>query len=147
MAEMERLSSTGSSVFFAWNQRCTLAQYKYVIRKTVHPLGADKLRTTVHRDSEIFNHRTDCNVRKLRCSLLIQRVNLSHISTYRRFLLACIYTKNDVSHFTVNFLSLMVVLIPKLPQFHGVRLFGINKYWLQSVEDFGMLHICLMAVN
>ncbi|XP_037031632.1 ORM1-like protein [Bradysia coprophila] len=44
------------------------------------------------------------------------------------FLLACIYTKNDVSHFTVNFLSLMVVLIPKLPQFHGVRLFGINKY-------------------
>ncbi|KAJ6650099.1 ORM1-like protein [Pseudolycoriella hygida] len=44
------------------------------------------------------------------------------------FLLTCFYTKNDVGHFAVNFLSLIVVLIPKLPQFHGVRLFGINKY-------------------
>ncbi|XP_063695703.1 ORM1-like protein [Culicoides brevitarsis] len=44
------------------------------------------------------------------------------------FLLACLYTKNDQDHFIANFLSLIVVLLPKLPQFHGVRLFGINKY-------------------
>uniref|UniRef100_A0A182P8H6 ORM1-like protein 3 n=1 Tax=Anopheles epiroticus TaxID=199890 RepID=A0A182P8H6_9DIPT len=44
------------------------------------------------------------------------------------FLLTCMYTRNDIDHFTVNFISLVVVLVPKLPQFHGVRLFGINKY-------------------
>ncbi|XP_050092423.1 ORM1-like protein [Anopheles aquasalis] len=44
------------------------------------------------------------------------------------FLLTCLYTRNDVEHFIVNFISLAVVLVPKLPQFHGVRLFGINKY-------------------
>uniref|UniRef100_A0A1L8DTT5 Putative ormdl family n=1 Tax=Nyssomyia neivai TaxID=330878 RepID=A0A1L8DTT5_9DIPT len=44
------------------------------------------------------------------------------------FLLTCMYTKNDNDHFVANFLSLIVVLLPKMPQFHGVRLFGINKY-------------------
>ncbi|EAL40351.3 AGAP010566-PA [Anopheles gambiae str. PEST] len=44
------------------------------------------------------------------------------------FLLTCLYTRNDIDHFIVNFISLVVVLVPKLPQFHGVRLFGINKY-------------------
>ena len=29
----------------------------------------------------------------------------------------------------VNTVSLLTVLIPKLPQLHGVRIFGINKYW------------------
>ncbi|KAI2649615.1 ORM1-like protein 2 [Labeo rohita] len=38
------------------------------------------------------------------------------------------YTKYDTTHFLVNTGSLLSVLLPKLPQFHGVRLFGINKY-------------------
>ncbi|XP_004522193.1 ORM1-like protein [Ceratitis capitata] len=44
------------------------------------------------------------------------------------FLLTCIYTRNDPDHFIANFISLVVVTLPKLPQFHGVRLFNINKY-------------------
>ncbi|CAD7080337.1 unnamed protein product [Hermetia illucens] len=44
------------------------------------------------------------------------------------FLLTCLYTRNDSDHFITNFISLIVVLLPKLPQFHGVRLFNINKY-------------------
>jgi len=45
-----------------------------------------------------------------------------------RFFLASFYTKYDCYHFAVNALSLLSVLVPKLPQFHGVRLFGINRY-------------------
>lgn len=45
-----------------------------------------------------------------------------------RFLMTCMYTKNNPNHFVINFISLLIVLLPKLPQFHGVRLFGINKY-------------------
>jgi hypothetical protein len=30
---------------------------------------------------------------------------------------------------------LVLVLLPKLPQFHGVRLFGINKYWVQTQQQ------------
>ncbi|CAD7677893.1 unnamed protein product [Nyctereutes procyonoides] len=33
----------------------------------------------------------------------------------------------DAAHF-LNRASLLSVLLPKLPQFHGVHLFGINKY-------------------
>lgn len=44
------------------------------------------------------------------------------------FLLTCFYTKNETSHFIVNFISLVVVTVPKLPQLHRVRIFGINKY-------------------
>lgn len=44
------------------------------------------------------------------------------------FFLTCFYTKNDPNHFAVNFVSLIFVTLPKLPQFHEVRLFGINKY-------------------
>ncbi|CAK7303708.1 ORM1-like protein 2 [Vulpes lagopus] len=43
------------------------------------------------------------------------------------YLLASFYTKYDAAHF-INTASLLSVLLPKLPQFHGVRLFGINKY-------------------
>jgi len=46
------------------------------------------------------------------------------------FFLASFYTKYDVYFFVVNAISLLTVLIPKLPFFHGVRIFGINKYWL-----------------
>jgi hypothetical protein len=44
------------------------------------------------------------------------------------FFLASFYTKYDRYHFVVNAISLLTVLIPKLPQLHGVRIFGINKY-------------------
>jgi len=45
-----------------------------------------------------------------------------------RFFLASFYTKYDQYHFIVNAVSLLAVLIPKLPQFDSVRLFGINAY-------------------
>lgn len=44
------------------------------------------------------------------------------------FFLTSFYTKYDSLHFGINFIALMLVLLPKLPQFHLVRLFGINKY-------------------
>ncbi|XP_049809945.1 ORM1-like protein 3 [Schistocerca nitens] len=44
------------------------------------------------------------------------------------FFLASYYTRYATGHFIVNFVSMMLVLLPKLPQFHRVRLFGINKY-------------------
>lgn len=44
------------------------------------------------------------------------------------FFLASFYTKYDTLHFLVNFSFLVLVLLPKLPQFHMVRLFGINQY-------------------
>lgn len=46
-----------------------------------------------------------------------------------RYILTSFYTKYDRVHFVVNTVSLLTVLIPKLPQLHGVRIFGINKYW------------------
>lgn len=45
-----------------------------------------------------------------------------------RFFLVSFYTKYDSFHFIINFASLILVLLPKLPQFHEVRIFGINKY-------------------
>lgn len=50
------------------------------------------------------------------------------ISPIVLYLLASFYTKYDAAHFFINTASLLSVLLPKLPQFHGVRLFGINKY-------------------
>ncbi|KAK1341052.1 hypothetical protein QTO34_017453 [Cnephaeus nilssonii] len=50
------------------------------------------------------------------------------ISPIVLYLLASFYTKYDAAHFLINTTSLLSVLLPKLPQFHGVRLFGINKY-------------------
>jgi len=44
-----------------------------------------------------------------------------------RFLLSTHYSHYDITLFTVNFISLLVILIAKLPQLHRVRLFGINK--------------------
>ncbi|XP_064142969.1 ORM1-like protein 1 isoform X1 [Loxodonta africana] len=45
-----------------------------------------------------------------------------------RYFLASFYTKYDPTHFILNTASLLSVLIPKMPQLHGVRIFGINKY-------------------
>ncbi|MBN3281878.1 ORML2 protein, partial [Polyodon spathula] len=50
------------------------------------------------------------------------------ISPIVLYILASFYTKYDATHFLVNTGSLLSVLLPKLPQFHGVRIFGINKY-------------------
>ncbi|CAD7685730.1 unnamed protein product [Nyctereutes procyonoides] len=50
------------------------------------------------------------------------------ISPIVLYLLASFYTKYDATHFPINTTSLLSVLLPKLPQFHGVHLFGINKY-------------------
>lgn len=62
------------------------------------------------------------------------------------FFLTSFYTKYDSVHFAINFCSLMFVLIPKLPQFHKVRLFGINKYWKQAEKqrlgDVSVVDIC-----
>ncbi|XP_035688757.1 ORM1-like protein 3 isoform X1 [Branchiostoma floridae] len=44
------------------------------------------------------------------------------------FILASFYTKYDPLHFIINLSTMLLVLIPKLPQLHGVRIFGINKY-------------------
>ncbi|XP_064925949.1 ORM1-like protein 1 isoform X2 [Columba livia] len=44
------------------------------------------------------------------------------------YFLASFYTKYDLTHFILNTTSLLTVLIPKMPQLHGVRIFGINKY-------------------
>ncbi|CAD5117269.1 DgyrCDS6058 [Dimorphilus gyrociliatus] len=44
------------------------------------------------------------------------------------FILASFYTKYDRTHFFINIISLLTVLVPKLPMLHGVRIFGINKY-------------------
>ena len=50
------------------------------------------------------------------------------ISPIVLYLLASFYTKYDATHFPINTTSLLSVLLSKLPQFHGVHLFGINKY-------------------
>ncbi|XP_061859056.1 ORM1-like protein 1 isoform X1 [Colius striatus] len=50
------------------------------------------------------------------------------ISPIILYFLASFYTKYDATHFILNTASLLTVLIPKLPQLHGVRIFGINKY-------------------
>ncbi|KTG35988.1 hypothetical protein cypCar_00042736, partial [Cyprinus carpio] len=50
------------------------------------------------------------------------------ISPIILYFLASFYTKYDTAHFVINTASLLSVLIPKLPQLHGVRIFGINKY-------------------
>ncbi|NWH67302.1 ORML2 protein, partial [Geococcyx californianus] len=44
------------------------------------------------------------------------------------YLLTSFYTKYDPVHFILNTASLLSVLLPKLPQLHRVRLFGINQY-------------------
>lgn len=49
-------------------------------------------------------------------------------ASLHRYFLASFYTKYNTTHFFINTASLLSVLIPKLPQLHGVRLFGINKY-------------------
>ncbi|CAO3655415.1 unnamed protein product [Mucor hiemalis] len=49
------------------------------------------------------------------------------------FLLSTHYTHYDFLQFAINFCSLVIVLIAKLPAMHEVRVFGINK---RTEEDF-----------
>lgn len=44
------------------------------------------------------------------------------------FILTSHYSDYERIHFALNIVSLAFVLLPKLPAFHKVRLFGINKY-------------------
>ncbi|KAL3831390.1 hypothetical protein ACJMK2_023142 [Sinanodonta woodiana] len=44
------------------------------------------------------------------------------------FFLASFYTKYDTVHFVINAGFCALSIIPKLPQFHGVRCFGINQW-------------------
>ncbi|KAI0989942.1 hypothetical protein GJ496_004242 [Pomphorhynchus laevis] len=44
------------------------------------------------------------------------------------FLIASFYTKYDYVHFMINMSTMLLVVIAKLPQLHGVRFFQINKY-------------------
>jgi len=45
------------------------------------------------------------------------------------FLLATFYSKYDSAHFAINSASLLILaILPKLPAFYRVRLFGINKW-------------------
>lgn len=58
----------------------------------------------------------------------VNSVSPLSVLSLSRYFLTSFYTKYDRIHFIINTISLMTVLIPKLPQFHGVRIFGINKY-------------------
>uniref|UniRef100_A0A6J3RBC9 ORM1-like protein 1 n=1 Tax=Tursiops truncatus TaxID=9739 RepID=A0A6J3RBC9_TURTR len=44
------------------------------------------------------------------------------------YFLASFYTKYDPTHFILNTAALLSVLVPKMPQLRGVRIFGMNKY-------------------
>ncbi|CBY08775.1 unnamed protein product [Oikopleura dioica] len=44
------------------------------------------------------------------------------------YLLASFYTKYEYEHFQWNTAALLLSVLPKLPQFHRVRVFGINEY-------------------
>ncbi|KAI6645954.1 ORM1-like protein 2-like [Oopsacas minuta] len=44
------------------------------------------------------------------------------------FILASFYTEYAINHSIVNMIALLVGVLPKLPQFHLVRFFGINEF-------------------
>lgn len=44
------------------------------------------------------------------------------------FFFATTYTHHDNRHFLINLLFLALIMVPKLPEMRGVRLFNINKY-------------------
>lgn len=95
-------------------------------------------RVTFYKDIVVFFRLlTDCLAftpaeRNLDISFMsFAHCNLLLFCAYSwfRYILTSFYTKYDRAHFVVNTVSLLTVLIPKLPQLHGVRIFGINKYW------------------
>lgn len=45
------------------------------------------------------------------------------------FILASFYTQYDPVHFVINASTLVLLaILPKLPQFYRVRVFGINRW-------------------
>ena len=48
---------------------------------------------------------------------------------------ASFYTSYEYKHFLWNTPALLLCVIPKLPQLHGVRVFGINKYWTKLLHN------------
>ena len=46
-----------------------------------------------------------------------------------RFVLTSFYTKYDATHFVINLAALVVVLVPKLPHFHRLRLVNSNHQY------------------
>jgi len=52
------------------------------------------------------------------------------------FLLSTHYSHYDVWMFTVNCWALMMVLIPKLPSLHRMRIFGVNKFDLSQPPEY-----------
>jgi len=45
------------------------------------------------------------------------------------FVLTSFYTKYDATHFVINLAALVVVLVPKLPHFHRLRLVNSNHQY------------------
>ena len=60
--------------------------------------------------------------------LVASDTRIISLSLHSRYLLASFYTFYDVRHTVVNFIALLIGVVPKLPQLHKFRLFGINKY-------------------
>ncbi|KAL3831375.1 hypothetical protein ACJMK2_023128 [Sinanodonta woodiana] len=44
------------------------------------------------------------------------------------FFVASFYSRYDKVHFFFNLFFLLLTVVPKLPMFHGVRIFNINKW-------------------
>ncbi|ORY83827.1 protein ORM1 [Protomyces lactucae-debilis] len=51
------------------------------------------------------------------------------------FLLSTHYTHYDFTMFIVNLWALLMVLIPKLPFAHRLRIFGVNKFDLKVADE------------
>lgn len=47
--------------------------------------------------------------------------------TWRRFLVTCYAVDWELQHVFVNSVMLAVLIIAKLPELHGIRIFGINS--------------------
>lgn len=113
-----------------------------------HTLGADGLWSPVHGFPQVPHHHAHrpvsilgwlsclvsqypsmfCPERQTHGMAQLSLALLLFPPSLSRYFLTSFYTKYDRIHFIINTISLMSVLIPKLPQFHGVRIFGINKY-------------------
>lgn len=105
-----------------------------------HTLGADGLWSAVHGVAQVPHHHahrpvsTSCAGQGNKTTKCYDSALPLSVLLLSRYFLTSFYTKYDRIHFVINTISLMSVLIPKLPQFHGVRIFGINKYWVVWLE-------------
>ena len=82
-------------------------------------LGANRQRRSVYGNQKISNHLHGCSVSWTGKRLLFVYLAWPFSNRFgspNRFFLASFCTKYDSFHFTINFSSLLVVIIPKLPQ-------------------------------